>query len=151
MKFTLEEAAEGDNPPDGFTLLRGQSQADWMAGPYYVARRDGEWVLGFRIKERHLNPNRVCHGGMIATFADMLTTALQDDPAVPQIVATISLSVDYLAPAPLGAWVEGVPEALHETGRLLFFKSVIRADGDPVARCSGHFRVTRPKAGETSS
>ena len=27
---------------------------------------------GFRVEERHTNPLKICHGGMMATVADML-------------------------------------------------------------------------------
>ena len=133
----------GDNPPEGFTLLPVQVEADYAAGPYYIGRRDGRPVLGFRVKERHLNPNRVCHGGVIANFADMVSTVLEDEPGMPQIMATITLSVDYMGPTPVGAWVEAMPDSLHVSGRMLFTKTVIAADGVPVARSSGCFRITR--------
>ncbi len=116
-----------------------------MAGPYYVSRRDGRLHMGFRVKPRHRNPSNVCHGGMIASFADMLTAITADDPEVPDLVATISLTIDYIGPTPIGAWVESTPEILHTTGRMLFMKALITADGAPVARCNAIFRIRHRK------
>ena len=141
--LSLEQATAGDNPPEGFKLVEDQSQPDFWAGPYYMARREGGLSVGFRVKERHLNQAGNCHGGMLANFADELSYALQLDPRVPTIVATISLTLDYLAPTLHGAWVESVPEVMHVSGRMLFFSAVITADGVPVVRCSGNYRVTR--------
>lgn len=141
MRVTLEEAAAGDDPPEGFAFLPTQVEADHFAGPYYTCRRDGRIHMGFRVKPRHLNPNNVCHGGMIATFADMLTATTAGEPDVPDLVATISLTIDYIGPTPIGAWVESTPEILHTTARMMFMKAVITADGAPVARCNAIFRI----------
>ena len=41
-------------------------------GPLFVRREEDALVLGLRVEERHCNPNKMCHGGMLMTFADML-------------------------------------------------------------------------------
>jgi uncharacterized protein (TIGR00369 family) len=41
-------------------------------GPLYARLLDGRLELGFRVEERHTNPLKICHGGMLATLADML-------------------------------------------------------------------------------
>lgn len=151
MRILLEEAAAGDDPPAGFSLLTTQVEADYVAGPYYVSRRDDRLHMGFRVKTRHRNPNNVCHGGMIASFADMLTAILEGEPDFPQLVATISLTIDYIGATPIGAWVEATPEVLHTTGRMLFMRAVITADGEPVARSNAIFRIRRSAENDTAT
>jgi acyl-coenzyme A thioesterase PaaI-like protein len=60
---------------------------------------------------------------------------------------TINLSCDFLAPAPLGAWVEGRADALRTTRNLLFAQGTAAADGVPCLRANGIFKITQQGAG----
>ena len=67
--------------PDGFQPLRVGGDFVALNGPLYirsVAQPDGskQRHLGFRVETRHTNPMGNCHGGMLATFADMLLPML---------------------------------------------------------------------------
>jgi len=113
------------------------------AGPLYGKWADARLVLGFRVEERHCNPGRVAHGGMLATFADMLlpfASRLQSKTDM-GFLPTVNLTCDYLAPAPLGAWVEGRADALKTTRNLLFAQGVATAGGEPVLRANGIFKI----------
>jgi len=114
------------------------------SGPLY-GKWDGErLLLGFRVEPRHCNPGQVCHGGMLATFADMcLPIASRFQSKIDLgMMPTVNLTCDYLAPAPLGAWVEGRAEAIKVTKNLLFAQGLATADGNPVLRANGIFKVT---------
>ncbi len=52
------------------------------------------------------------------------------------------MSCDYLAPAPLGAWVEGRAEVVRITRNLLFAQGLATADGEPCLRANGIFKIT---------
>jgi uncharacterized protein (TIGR00369 family) len=100
--------------------------------------------LGFRVEARHTNPAGICHGGMMASFCDMLlpVCAHHRSPELARrFLPTVSLQVDYLAPAPLGAWVQGEAEVLRVTRSLAFLQGLVTADGEPVARASGVFKI----------
>jgi acyl-coenzyme A thioesterase PaaI-like protein len=58
--------------PGGFKPLA--IGGDFMAvnGPLYVRVIDARVQVGFRVLQRHTNPLNICHGGMLASFADML-------------------------------------------------------------------------------
>jgi uncharacterized protein (TIGR00369 family) len=105
------------------------------------ARREGERVwYGFRIEERHLNFREVVHGGAIATFADMQLAALMRAGRLePRQSPTISLSVDYLAPARLGDWVEGEISLVKRTGRLAFSETILTVEGARIGRTKAIF------------
>jgi uncharacterized protein (TIGR00369 family) len=113
-------------------------------GPLY-GKWDGErMLLGFRVEPRHCNPGNVAHGGMLATFADMLLpiAARFQSKIDMGFLPTVNLTCDFLAPAPLGAWVEGRADALKTGRSLLFAQGLAEADGVPCLRASGVFKVT---------
>lgn len=115
-------------------------------GPVY-ARLDGERLqLGFRVEARHTNPLNICHGGMLATFADMLLpfVIIYEPGHERRFLPTISLQVDYLAQAPLGAWVQGEGEVLRRTRSMVFAQGLVCADGVPAMRVSGIFKLGQP-------
>lgn len=131
-------------PPAGFVVLTLGGPFIQNNGPLYV-RRDGSAVqFGFRVEQRHVNTMGNLHGGMMATFCDMLlplsvhskSTAVAD-----RFLPTVSLQVDYLAPARLGMWVQGEAEPLRITRSLVFAQGMVMADGEPCARVSGVFKI----------
>lgn len=141
--------------PEGFAPFKLAMGFLGANGPLYGKWDEGRLVLGFRVEERHCNPGMVAHGGMLAFFADMLLPitarfqAKQDMGFLP----TINLTCDYLAPAPLGAWVEGRAEPVKITRNLLFAQGMASAEGAPVLRANGVFKITSAgshKAGDLS-
>ena len=101
-----------------------------LNGPLY-ARLQGERLqLGFRVEARHTNPLNICHGGMLATFADMLLpcVAMYQSGTERRFLPTISLQIDYLASAAPGAWVQGEGEVLRTTRNMVFVQGLVTAD-----------------------
>lgn len=111
-------------------------------GPLYARMQGGRLQLGFRVEERHTNPLAICHGGMLASFADMLLpcVAIYQAATERRFLPTISLQADYLAVAALGAWVQGEGEVLRTTRNMVFAQGLITADGVPAMRVSGIFK-----------
>ncbi len=138
-----------DPPPPGYRpIVVG---GDFVAGlgPLHARWQDGALSLGLRVQARHCNPLGHCHGGMLATLADMLLpyAAMYQLEVDRRFTPTVSLQLDYLAPVPLGAWVEGQAEVLRSTRRLLFVQGVARVDGAAVLRASGIFKWGEPDTG----
>jgi uncharacterized protein (TIGR00369 family) len=130
--------------PEGFVAVAMGGEFIRANGPLYLRRGDGGARLGFRVEPRHTNPAGILHGGMMASFCDMLlpVCAHQQDAALARrFLPTINLQIDYLAPTPLGAWVEGSAQVLRSTVTLAFIQGLVTADGTPVARASGIFKV----------
>ena len=141
------EAAAALGIPGGFRPLR--SMGDFIAanGPLHVRSQDGVVQLGFRVEARHTNPMRICHGGMMASFCDMLlpiSIHRKSKEIGFRFLPTINLQIDYLAPARLGAWVEGEADLLKATRSLVFAQGLVTADGMPCARVSGIFKIGPP-------
>ncbi len=138
--------------PEGFQVLAVGGDFIALNGPLYVRSQvqpDGSKLrqLGFRVEQRHTNPMGNCHGGMLATFADMMLPMLahrQSPELRNQFLPTVNLQVDYLAPSPLGAWVQGEAQVLRVTRNLAFVQGLVTADGVPALRVSGIFKIGKP-------
>ena len=137
--------------PEGFRALNMGSGFMAINGPLYlrsVARDAGLIVhIGFRVEARHANPMGNCHGGMLASFADMLLPLsihrLRPDVGR-RFLPTVNLQLDYLAPAPQGAWVQGEAQVLRVTRSMVFAQGLITADAQPAVRVSGIFKIGKP-------
>ena len=148
----MSEIAPASAPaPEGFLPLPATSGFIDVNGPLYVRRvsRDGgeRVLIGMRVEERHCNPLRNCHGGMLATFADMLfpLSIHRIDPAVKnRFLITVNLQLDYLAAAPLGCWLQGEVELLKVTRSLVFAQGLVHADDNLALRASGIFKIGPP-------
>lgn len=130
--------------PAGFEPLVVGGEFIAVNGPLYRKRQPDRVWMGFRVEPRHTNPAGICHGGMMASFCDMLLPMCAHDlvPTLAQrFMPTINLQIDYLAPSPLGAWVEGEAQVLRTTATLVFIQGLVTADGAPVARASGIFKI----------
>ena len=138
---------DGDDPPAGFAPLAIGGNFMAHNGPLYVRMVDGRAQLGFRVQARHTNPLNNCHGGMLASFGDMLLPVCihrQSAEVGLRFLPTISLQIDYLAPAPLGAWVQGEAEVLRVTRTMVFAQGVARIDDRVVLRVSGICKIGQP-------
>lgn len=128
--------------PPGFRELPATEDFLAVNGPLYGRRDGSQLVLGFRVEQRHCNPAQSCHGGMLMTFADMqLAIGANFAGGLQRFLPTISLTSDFLAPAPLGAWVEGRTEIARQARTMVFAHALISADGNPVVRANGIFQI----------
>ena len=118
-----------------------------FAGPLYV-RRDagGRAAFGLLVEPRHCNAKDMCHGGMLAALTDVvLGIGGLEQAAVTGFFITVSLSQDFLAPVPLGSWIEAEVDLLRRTRTTMFVQGVFRVRGAAVLRASGVFRMPRPE------
>lgn len=145
MSEAEQIARDEDDAPAGFRPVALRDGFVSRNGPIY-ARREGEGaVFGFRVHQRHCNPMAICHGGWLATVADLvLPLSARLDGLEECYLLTVHMSVDYLAPAPLGAWVEGRARVLRRTRRMIFVDGLLDVAGEPVLRASGVFRLGPP-------
>lgn len=130
-------------PPAGFEPLPRMGGFVQTVGPLLQRLHDGVYQLGFRVEPRHTNTMGICHGGMLATFCDMLLPLLaHHHPEVGRrFVPTINLQLDYLSTVGLGAWVQGQGEVLRATRSVVFVQGLVTADGKPAVRASGIFKL----------
>ena len=128
--------------PEGFIAVQVGGAFATHNGPLFARWHEAHLQLGFRVGPQHVNPGNACHGGMLAMFTDiLLSTAAQYQSAIPRtFLPTISLQFDFMAPAPLGSWVQGQAEVLKVTKNLVFSQGLVWADEALALRASGVFR-----------
>jgi acyl-coenzyme A thioesterase PaaI-like protein len=63
---------------------------------------------------------------------------------------TINLTCDYMAPAKLGAWVEGRADPIRITKGLIFAQGTAMSDGEPCLRANGIFKRMAASGGTFS-
>jgi uncharacterized protein (TIGR00369 family) len=129
--------------PEGFRPAKIPGEFLQLAGPLYGRWTPQSVALGFRVEARHTNPLGICHGGMLATLCDMLVPLanIYRPGGVRQFLPTISLNIDYMGPARLGAWVQGEAQVLKTTRNMLFGQGLVTADGQPALRFNGVFKL----------
>jgi uncharacterized protein (TIGR00369 family) len=127
--------------PEGFVEIPFGGTEHFLThtGPLWGRREKDKLVLGFRVEPRHCNIGGICHGGMLMTFADMLLGlgARFENEEEFGFMPTVSMTADFLAPAPLGAWVEGRADLLRSTRNFLFVQCLVTSNGAPAMRASG--------------
>lgn len=132
--------------PEGFAPLVVTGGFRHLIGPIY--RRDSSDVitLGLRIGAQHCNPNGMAHGGLLSAFADIvLSYTLAERRQPMEIPLTLSLTTEFIAAAPLSAWLEGSAVIKKSGGGINFATCEIRADSALVAQASGVFKFRSPR------
>ena len=126
--------------PEGFTphLRKSGLTAPWE--PIFVRTTETAVQLGLRAAAPHANSRGIVHGALLTALADNamgLSVAHHIDGKTRLL--TVSLSVDFLASAKLGQWVEVDTTFVKAGKRLCFAQAFVTADGTPCARVSGTF------------
>jgi len=132
-------------PPPGFRRVRDFCAYATANGPLYGRiGGDGSFSLACRLTPAHANIAGMCHGGWLMSLADMAigfacTTASAE--ARRKFMPTVSLNADFLAPARAGQWLQADAGLLQTGRRIAFAECLVTADGEPVLRASGSFKV----------
>lgn len=143
--------------PEGFQLdPRLQPHTfSGLVGPFYSRREGNDFSLGLRIEARHCNSRGTCHGGMLATIADMAlgyACALAAETAGgKRNFVTVDLSLQYLASTHPGDWVQSEVKVLSAGSSTASAAGHLLANGEPVVRISANFRLARPRSAESEN
>ncbi|MGF1453960.1 MAG: PaaI family thioesterase [Alphaproteobacteria bacterium] len=127
--------------PEGFEPHFRKSPVTDPWEPLFSRQKDGVLEIGLRIAEAHCNARGFLHGGVMASLCDNamgLTYGLNLDTK--GSVVTLSLSVDYVATAPIGAWMTVMPRLIRAGRSMGFVDAIVTADETVVARASATFR-----------
>lgn len=130
--------------PAGFNRIDLPANAFMSAnGPVYVKMEGEALVLGLYVEDRHCSSIGLCHGGMLMTLADLiLTIGVNVQAKLSRFLPTVSVTCDFLGPAPKGSWLEARVSVLRTTRNLAFASGLLTlADGAPVARISGILKI----------
>ena len=135
-----------DAVPPGFEPFTRESPllAPWR--PLFSRAETDRLVIGLRVREPHCNSRGTVHGGLFAALADQAmgmssSVTLRAGGLMVDALWTTSMTVDYLAVARLGQWLE-FDTVFSRGGRSsCHAEADIRADGRTVARARAAFRV----------
>ena len=133
-------------PPEGFVPHTRKSAVTDAWEPLFARAEAGVLELGLVVAAAHCNARGFLHGGVIAALADNamgLSSVLSME--APAGLVTLSLGVDYVGAAPLGAWLQISPRVLRARGSIAFADALVTADGAIVARANASFRVGSAK------
>lgn len=135
--------------PDGFRPFTHAGPSYFQTlGPLYAREQaDGLLVLGLWLDASHCNRLGIPHGGMMATLADgALGINLHRARRRETAMVTINLSLDYLAAAQQGEWLEAHVTPRRVGRQLAFGDCVLRVGAREVLRATGIFSaVARPR------
>jgi len=119
-------------PPMGFQLLVGFDVTE---------RGEGFSRCELEVEEKHLNPHRVVHGGVVYTLADTGMGAAVYSVLEPhESCATIELKVVYIAPVRAGRLV-CESRVVHRGRRVIVLESEVRNGERLAAKALGTFAV----------
>ena len=133
-----------DAIPVGFQLLDSAPGFDTHMGNIYIKYVGEKKVLGFRVRDHHLNIAGTCHGGVITYLADMQLLSFEaqingENDHFP----TKNLDVDFIAPVPPNAWIEIEADLVRETKGSLYSHAVMKVDGRIVVRTTACYHISK--------
>ena len=127
-------------PPEGFTRSLRRGPFSEHNGPIFHREVGETPVQGFRVLKRHCNGLGIVHGGMLASFVDgLLGHAVSSTAKRPGV--TIHLSLDYLAMARAGEWIEGEARVTRLTRDVAFAEARAHVGERDLVRASGVFKL----------
>jgi uncharacterized protein (TIGR00369 family) len=128
-------------PPTGFARHDRKSPLTDAWEPIWARSSGDAVILGLLVGNAHVNSRGFAHGGLISALADnAMGLACGRKTGRPEMV-TVSLSVDFLAAAMKGQWLEFDTVFVKPGSTLCFAQAFVTADGQPCARADAVFRV----------
>lgn len=128
--------------PAGFRSLPAASPFNELVGPLHEKRDEGVISLGLRVEKKHCNSRGICHGGVLATLADLaLGYALMAKTGSRSGFVTAHLDLDYAGAAELHDWIHSQVEVQRVGSRLAFATGYLCVGENRVVRMSGIFAL----------
>jgi acyl-coenzyme A thioesterase 13 len=127
--------------PAGFEPSRRTSPFLDLIGPVYTSNGERGILLGLRARTEHLNTRGFVHGAILAALLDVICGRNCAVRIGQPGLVTVSLTVDYVASAREGDWLEASATVTRVGRRLAFAHGRVEAAGKPVATASGVFVV----------
>jgi len=141
LEYSLKRKIKVPKGFEPFPLLSNFTERN---GPLFQRVRNGKITFAFRADARHLNPREVVHGGWLTSFVDIgMGQSGVFYMGKKGLSPTIHLETDFIGPINPGQWVECQARLVNTTRTMTFVEGVVTADGTPVARCSGIFKILR--------
>jgi uncharacterized protein (TIGR00369 family) len=131
--------------PDGFHAIPRLSPFNALVGPLYERRRGDAVSIGVRIEEKHTNSRGICHGGLLATIADLALGYAMLAKTGGKGFVTAHLAIDYAGAARIGDWIESAIEIQRVGSRLAFANGYLVCGESRIVRASAIFAVAEKR------
>ncbi len=126
-------------PPGYVQLPQGLGFTDMLA-PCYRKLDEDKVYFGFVVDNQHSNSLGICHGGALMTLADICAASgVNLARGIRSGSPTINLSMDFIAIARIGEWLEARAEQVSVKRRFGFCNGGIYNAEGIVARFNGTF------------
>ncbi|MEM8560801.1 MAG: PaaI family thioesterase [Pseudomonadota bacterium] len=127
-------------PPRGFKEIPSLGGFSAALAPFYLRIENDSVSVGLTVAGQHANSMGICHGGALSTLADFaaatgVNVARNTHGGAP----TINLTVDFIAAAKLGEWIQADVQLVTLKRRFGFASGVVSCGSGVVARFSGTF------------
>ncbi len=130
--------------PAGFDRHYRQSPLTDPWEPLYSRKTEGAVVLGLEVTKAHTNSRGFVHGGLISALADnAMGLSCGHRLGDGARLVTVNLTLDFLASAQIGQWLEFDTIFVKPGGSLCFAQAFVTADGEPCARANAVFKVMK--------
>jgi acyl-coenzyme A thioesterase 13 len=128
--------------PAGFKPLPSASPFNELVGPLHEKRGEGVIALGLRVEKKHSNSRGICHGGVLATLADLaLGYGMMAKTGGRGGFVTAQLSIDYAGSAQIGDWIHSEVQVQRVGSRLAFANGYLCVGENRILRMSGIFAL----------
>ena len=130
--------------PTGFEPHYRKSPLTDPWEPLYSRKTGGAVVLGLEVTPAHTNSRGFVHGGLISALADnAMGLSCGHRLGDGARLVTVNLTLDFLASAQVGQWLEFDTIFVKPGGTLCFAQAFVTADGEPCARANAVFKVVK--------
>ncbi|MGB3211400.1 MAG: PaaI family thioesterase [Desulforhopalus sp.] len=103
---------------------------------------ESEYQFRTEVKDIHLNPGGITHGGFIMSLMDSgMGTAVYRVLGAKERAATISFDVKFISPSTTGDTLAGTARVLRKTRSLVFMQGEVRSGDKLVATAEGIWKV----------
>jgi len=146
LKRTVE-ADGSDKLAEGYIVLPDGLGFNDAFAPIYVKVSDEGWHCGFFVEQHHLNPQGVCHGGVLMAFID-LAMAGNIGHRINDMMGmyTTNMTVDFISKGSVGDWLHFQIDHVHTTRLLGTISGRIMGPQGLVARANGTFRLPKKQS-----
>ncbi len=131
-----------DGVPDGFVDFEISEGFAKHIGPLYWKPTKNSAELGFRVLEHHLNPGKICHGGIMMTVGDMAAGfSVGWKIELLSFMPSINNNYDFIGAGSLGEWLQTETEVIQTTKRMGFARGVLKGPKGVVMRYNGIVKI----------
>ena len=123
--------------PTGWVLQSHPQTFSAHAGPFYFRDKGPTPGVGFFAEPHHANLGGIVHGGALMTLADMSLWDICRRVEGNFRAVTVTLNSEFLAPGPVGAFIEASGEMTKAGRSYLFARGLVTAEGKSLLSFSG--------------